>query len=467
MACALPEMAKRADEHHGDASSQAPVGILAGGGELPIAIARSLFESGRSAHIVGLRGEADQAIEAFPHTWVAWGGVGALLDAFAAAGCRELVIVGRVRRPDLLRIRPDIGFFRNLPKLLRLLQGGDDSVLSRVVRFFEGHGLAVRGAHEVAPQLVVGAGAYGGLAPTDGALREIERGLGLLEALGPFDIGQAAVIEAERVLAIEAAEGTDAMLARVRELRGEIDASRPGAPRGVLVKGPKPGQELRVDMPTIGPRTVEHAASAGLRGIAVRAGEVLIAERDLLHERLRTAEIFVHGIEPAVSSFEDRQGERGNRRRRWRYQRGKLAEHALAVSGRLRTEHRRDIAKALAIRAVLEPFATGGAIVVSRQYVLAVGCDEPAERVVERAGSLRQWRHWGFGRRHGIALVGSRPGHTDAGRLAATMEAAVRAELAAVAWVGPFDDRNALDAARSRARSLGLTVVTVDTPETD
>jgi DUF1009 family protein len=271
------------------------LGILAGGGVLPLAVAEAAIAAGRQVHIVAIRGEADPAIERYSHSWVRWGEIGHLLDSLKRASCRELVIIGSVSRPDLTAVRLDLGAIRNLPRLVGLLTGGDDSVLSSVVRFFEGKGLVVRGAHEVAPQLVASHGPLGSYRPSSEDQADIAKGLSVVRALGDLDVGQAAVVARGYVLAVEAAEGTDNMLRRCGELRqwGSRSSSRR---QGVLVKRPKPRQEIRVDMPTIGPRTVELAADAGLAGVAILAGGVLLAERS---EILRIADerhVFVVGV---------------------------------------------------------------------------------------------------------------------------------------------------------------------------
>ena len=273
-------------------ASLATLGILAGGGEFPLAIAELAGQRGRPVHIVGIKGEADSAIERFPHTWIAWGEVGKLLEALKGAGAAELVIIGGVKRPDLKSVRLDMGAIRNLPLLISLTVGGDDSVLKNVVRFFEAKGLKVVGAHEAAPELVVPLGAIGRLQPGDDVGRDIARGLEVTRALGRLDVGQAAVVVRGHVLAVEAAEGTDRMLERASELRQWGDRRREGA----LVKASKPGQDLRVDMPVIGPRTVERAAAAGLGAIAIEAGRVLIAARSEVERLADEAGIAVVGV---------------------------------------------------------------------------------------------------------------------------------------------------------------------------
>ena len=235
-----------------------------------------------------------RTINRFPHTWLKWGEVGKLFATLEDQGCRDLVIIGAVTRPDLANVRFDFGAVRNLPFLLSLGVGGDDHVLSSVVRFLEGKGYRVYGAGEVAPELLAGEGTLGAKSPSQEDRADIETGFRVVAALGRLDIGQAAVVVKGRVLALEAAEGTDAMIARCAELRKGASGRRRGL-AGVLVKAPKPGQEERVDLPTIGPDTVESAARAGLAGIAVAAGRVLIADRSATLAAANAHGLFLFG----------------------------------------------------------------------------------------------------------------------------------------------------------------------------
>jgi len=264
-------------EHKADtATKEGPLAIIAGGGTLPATLAEAALAKDRSVHVLGIRGEADERIERYPHTWLKWGEVGKLFSTLEDQGCRDLVIIGAVTRPDLANVRFDFGAIRNLPLLLSLGVGGDDHVLSSVVRFLEAKGYRVHGAGDVAPELLAAEGPLGAKTPSIDDRQDIETGFRVVAALGRLDIGQATVVVKGRVLAVEAAEGTDAMLARCGELR---KGRRHRGPAGVLVKAPKPGQEERVDLPTIGPDTIERVAKAGLAGVAVAAGRVLIAER--------------------------------------------------------------------------------------------------------------------------------------------------------------------------------------------
>ncbi len=271
------------------------IGIIAGGGSLPLAVAQAAQTRGYQPFMIGLTGNASPEIEQFPHAYSGIGQVGLTLRTLRREGCLRLVLVGSLKRPNLFRLKLDSGFFRHLPQLLRLFKGGDDAVLRRVARFFESQGFDVAGVHEIAPRLLAPPGAFAAASPDAAALEDIRLGFRVTRTLGALDIGQAAVVARQYVLAVEAAEGTDAMLRRCRELNGWGFKSR----KGVLVKAPKPGQDLRLDMPVIGPRTVELASESGLAGIAVVAGAVLLADQQELVEKADKLGLFLYGASSA------------------------------------------------------------------------------------------------------------------------------------------------------------------------
>jgi DUF1009 family protein len=281
-------------------SDVARLGIIAGSGVLPLAVAEAARSNGQPVHILGFAGLAEPGIEAYSHDWMKWGQIGRMLRLLRTNGCTELVIVGGVRRPRITHIRPDIGFFRKLPAALRATRGGDDSVLGGIVRFFEREGFRVRGAHEIATNLTAPQGLLAGAAPSAEALADIAHGLAVVRALGALDVGQAAVVARGYVLGVEAAEGTDALLQRCASLRQWGLKRR----AGVLVKAPKPGQELRIDMPAIGPRTVDNAAAAGLAGIAIASHRVLLADPEALVAAAERHGLFVIGIDADIADAE-------------------------------------------------------------------------------------------------------------------------------------------------------------------
>ena len=277
-------------------SFPARLGVIAASGSIPIAVCEAARARGIDVQVVALKGQANPDISRFPHRWVRLGEVGGMLGALKEAKCRDIVIVGALRRPDLRKIGVDFGLIRHLPTILSLTRGGDDKVLKRVVRFFEGQGFSVRGAHEIAPDLLAPSGPFGAARPNKDDDRDVAYGLSLLEALSAFDVGQAAVVSRGHVLAIEAAEGTDEMLKRCAGLKQWGGRGR----AGVLVKAPKLDQELRIDMPVIGPHTVELTAAAGLAGIAVMSGKVMIAEMGKMVSLADRHQLFVVGVERAA-----------------------------------------------------------------------------------------------------------------------------------------------------------------------
>lgn len=274
----------------------AKLGIIAGNGTMPMTVAQAAVAAGRPVYAVAIQGAARQGIEEYPHTWVNFGEIGRVLKLLKREGCEDIVIIGGVQRPKLDELRFDFGALRNLPAILRCLVGGDNSILSGVVEFFEKKGFRVIGAHDIAPELLAAAGPLGRHRPSRRDQTDIDIGIQVIQALGALDVGQAAVVAREHVLAVEAIEGTDALLERCGQLTHRTGGRR-GARAGVLVKCAKPGQERRVDLPAIGPETVRRAAEAGLTGIALAAGEVLVAERSDVISQADRDGLFVVGVE--------------------------------------------------------------------------------------------------------------------------------------------------------------------------
>lgn len=273
-----------------------PVGVIAGGGAMPFAVADSLSARGIAAVIFALKGACDPAgVARFRHHWISVGQIGTAARLFRSEGCHDLIFIGTLGRPALSDIRLDWGTLRVMRSVVAAFRGGDDHLLSSIGRIFEQDGFRMVGIRDAAPDLLMPAGCITRAAPDEAAAADIARGRGVLAALGPFDIGQAAVVIDGHVVAVEDIEGTDGLLARVARLReqGRIRASRG---RGVLVKMPKSSQDLRYDLPTVGPRTVEGAAKAGLSGIAAAAGNTLAAEPQAMIEAADKCGLFVTGI---------------------------------------------------------------------------------------------------------------------------------------------------------------------------
>ncbi|NVO14014.1 MAG: UDP-2,3-diacylglucosamine diphosphatase LpxI [Rhodoplanes sp.] len=278
------------------AADAGPLAIICGGGMLPGTIAAKVEAQGRSVVLFAIRGWADPAVVApFRHHWLSLARYGAFLRLMKQEGCRDLVFIGTLLRPSLRQLRPDWGAVRRLPRVVRAFRGGDDHLLTSFGRMLEDDGCRLLGAHQVAPDILAGEGLLGGRSPNARDEADIALGLALLAAQSPFDVGQAVVVANRYVLAVEAAEGTDRMLARIAELR---DAGRIKLPRGVgvLVKAPKVGQDRRFDMPTVGPNTIDGVARAGLAGLAVAAGGVIVAEPQEVARRAAAAGVFAVGL---------------------------------------------------------------------------------------------------------------------------------------------------------------------------
>ena len=297
----LPNPASAMLDPPAQAGDGEPLGIVCGGGSFPLAVAAAAKHAGRRVVLFPIYGFADGQVEAWPHVWIHIAQFGKLKTELRRHGCRDVVIIGNALRPRVRDIRLDWGTLLLVPRILGMLRGGDDHLLSDIARVFEEAGFRLLGAHEIAPEMLIPEGRLSSVAPTPDELDDIEVGRRALVAMGPLDIGQGLVVMKKHVVAIEAAEGTDLMLGRVAELRA-IGRIKTAARCGVLVKVPKIGQDLRLDMPSLGPRTVEGAAHAGLAGIAVEAGGVIGTDFDAIIRTADEAGMFIYGFAPDRAS---------------------------------------------------------------------------------------------------------------------------------------------------------------------
>lgn len=260
--------------------------LIAGKGNLPLTLAAAMTKAGDPFRVYAPEGFAPDLpqVDSFRVE-----GLGKLLRDLRKAGVTEVCFAGAMQRPpvDMSRLHPLS--LPLVPRLMKVMGQGDDRLLREVIAIFEEAGLRVRGAHEIAPELVLQAGPLTPRGPETTEVADADRAAAILAAVGPLDLGQGCVVAGGLCLAIETLPGTDAMLdfvARARPRLGRVGG-------GVLVKRAKPGQDLRIDMPTIGPDTVTAAAAAGLTGIAVEAGKVLVLNRSVLRERAKAAGIAV------------------------------------------------------------------------------------------------------------------------------------------------------------------------------
>jgi DUF1009 family protein len=273
------------------------LGLIAGGGDLPVRLARQCAATGRPLFVVRLKGLADAGLAAFDGADVGIAELGKGISVMKRAGCEAICLAGIVKRPDFAALKPDLRGLKALPGVIAAARRGDDALLRFLVGEFESEGFAVEGAHEVAAGMTLPHGPLGRLTPGPGHMIDLHKAFHVAGEIGRLDVGQGAVVCEGLVLAVEAQEGTDAMLERCaglpEALRGTLKS-----PRGVLAKRPKPIQEQRVDLPAIGVATVLAAARAGLAGLAGEAGKVLVLDHAAVAKAADACGLFVYGLDP-------------------------------------------------------------------------------------------------------------------------------------------------------------------------
>lgn len=275
-----------------DPRAEAPVAIVAGGGAMPLRVASACRATGRPYVAVLLEGFARPADWAgVPQITIRLGAAGAGIEWLKRQGARQVVLVGDIRRPSILSLRPDAGAAKHLARIGMKAFSGDDTLLSAVREVLREEGFEPVGPTRFLSEAQAPSGLLTRAGPNAMAMADIARGVAVVRALGAVDVGQGAVVQQGLVLGVEAIEGTDALLARVGGLRRD-------GPGGVLVKLVKPGQDREVDMPALGPRTVENAIAAGLAGIAFEAEGALLLDRAQMVERADSAGLFLLAIDP-------------------------------------------------------------------------------------------------------------------------------------------------------------------------
>ena len=271
---------------------QKKLGIIAGGGSLPRLLIEHCQKEGRDYFVIAIENNADKAIftPQIPHQWIRIGQAGTGFKLFAEQGVEEVVMIGTIRRPSVADLVPDIrtaAFFAKIG----LKSLGDDGILRAVIKEVESENIRVVGIHEVMPELLVKSGVLTKHKPDKQALADIERGIEAALTLGKLDIGQSVVVQQGLVLGVEGIEGTDELIKRC----GSYQRRGVG---GILIKLRKPQQDMRIDLPTIGTKTIENLYAAGLRGVAIHAGNALVVNEEEVIKLADKYGIFVMGIEP-------------------------------------------------------------------------------------------------------------------------------------------------------------------------
>ncbi len=289
-----PVMGNKSEKLHREGDC---IAIIAGRGDLPLEIANAVIEQGKNPFLVGIEGNPNSSIVAFDHVVLRWGQLGNMFKLLQERNTKTAVFAGGVTRPTKLReFKFDWEGICALPKVAGLMLKGDNTLLSGLTGIFATRGIEVVGAHSLLPSLLAESGVIAGKKPDKHQRLSIETAFAACKRLGAADIGQAAVVERGIVIAEEDRWGTDEMLAKVAKMRknGKLSDS---AEDGVLVKTMKPGQDMRVDLPAIGPKTIQRLVEAGLKGVAVEAGRSLILSRAITLEAATTAGVFIFGLE--------------------------------------------------------------------------------------------------------------------------------------------------------------------------
>ena len=265
------------------------LGILAGGGSLPSLIIEACRQSGRDLFVVAFEGQADaDLVVDVPHAWVRLGAASKTLKLLKDASVEELIFAGRIARPTMAALRPDAKAREFFAKMGTKVFG-DDGLLRALAATLEAEGFMVTSPTAILGDLQVAEGILGANVPDESARLDISRGIEVINALSPVDVGQAVAVQEGLVLGVEAVEGTDALIERCGSLKRE-------GPGPVLVKIRKLGQDIRVDLPTIGHATVKRARDVGFRGIVIEAKAALVLEREHVIVTADEAGLFVIAV---------------------------------------------------------------------------------------------------------------------------------------------------------------------------
>ncbi|MEP4051947.1 MAG: UDP-2,3-diacylglucosamine diphosphatase LpxI [Litorimonas sp.] len=273
------------------------IGLIAGGGRLPEYVRAAALESETLALLIALDPFVSETI--FPEAErLRLGQLGKMVRRLKKSDCTHVCFAGIVNRPDFKRLKPDFKAMLNLPGTIRAAGQGDDALMRHVLGLFEQEGFKIISPQEVCADLMLTEGVIGSVPLKDTHRDDALEACKVATAIGALDIGQGAVVARGVTLAVEAQEGTDAMLTRLLnlspDLRGTLEARV-----GVLAKMVKPKQDIRVDLPTLGPETVRHAAEAGLAGIVAEAGGAFVIEREETIRLANEAGLFIAGLPKA------------------------------------------------------------------------------------------------------------------------------------------------------------------------
>ncbi|MDR2416657.1 MAG: UDP-2,3-diacylglucosamine diphosphatase LpxI [Holosporales bacterium] len=272
------------------------LGFLCGKGKLPQLLAEAHKE--KTCAIVHLEKEAEVCLPGVPCLRTSIGKIGTILQFLREQSVDTIVMTGALQRPTLSEISFDSVGLKWSVSLSRQFFRGDDALLRGIVALLEKEGFAVVGVQDLMATLLTPSGILSAQSPTPEEERDIAVGFNVIEKLGLMDIGQAVVIQQGLVLGVEAIEGTHALITRCAALQ------RTG--RGaILVKGAKPQQEMRVDLPTIGSESICALHTAGFRGVALEARKTILLDREEVLAKSNAHGLFVVGTERSAHDDND------------------------------------------------------------------------------------------------------------------------------------------------------------------
>ena len=281
-------------------STAGKIGLIAGGGDLPLQVVSGAQQQGYEVFTAALEGFANPADFTGDVKSFGIGEIGRLIKTFRSKNCTYVTMAGNISRPDFKTVKPDFKGLKLLPKVIKAAAKGDDALLKFLVSVFEKENFEILAPQDLCVGALMGAGLLGSVGPSDDDHKDIKKAMRIAREIGAHDIGQGAVVCRGLVLAVEAQEGTDKMLERVAGLDPNLLGGAE-ARAGVLAKCLKPGQEERVDLPTIGVATIERAAKAGLAGIALEAGKAFVLDKAPVQARADELGVFILGLENGES----------------------------------------------------------------------------------------------------------------------------------------------------------------------
>ena len=267
------------------------VGLIAGDGSFPLEVAKSISQKNKEIFIIAIKGSASKDIERYPHLWIRIGQIGKAIRALKENNCKELILIGGVKKPNVWLLRPDFGALKLFFKLIILPIKGDASILKALLNFLEkDNKFKVVGAEKYIPYLLMSKGLIAGEKINEQANIDIDIAVENCKNIGSKDIGQACVVVNGQIIASEDSSGTDKML------RGIISKEIRFNNEGVLVKLVKPIQDRRVDLPAIGLQTIKLAKEIGLCGIAIEDKSSFISNKEGVIEFANKNNIFIFGL---------------------------------------------------------------------------------------------------------------------------------------------------------------------------